>query len=601
MLQLVSVDEIELDLEVPTESVRVVAMQPFIRLQEDAFEPYQWSEHAIPAQSDAIMRTLDLAQGREGVPPADFLLFPEYALPGLEGIRQVHRRLSSTAWPAGSVVVGGVHGIDREEYRRICAEFAPTVQASDSPEAVDADQWLNCCLTWVKEENGTLRRWIQLKIRSAWEERNVQRQRMRGGSTVYVFKGRYANTDGFPCRFVTFVCYDWVAAPMGRTACDEVLQQLHTRWAGNPTPLHWAFVIQHNPSPNHVEFLRNTARFLIENTPSHFVMRREAVVIHANTAASERPARRGRGGHSSCVFSPSAQLDDRVCRPTVCMQSEVIRGSDSLARCKDVVFREIGECVHRFDVRVPQWVTPDASDRSTPLVLAEVHPLSDVSDPRLPGGQVPASVKWVNDELDVIERLSDPTLRDSPLQTPASAVEEALIRGLRSGDGALTLTRMRWANCDRSSGGEAEKRRENPDVWDRIEAEALQHLLHSLTSLGIAFPMELGEAASHGVIEASRRHVHVFAIRGDTHENCRAHYEDVHPARRADPTLVVLRDHHNLRFTEREVSKIYEVREDHGLRFIAYQDLATASREATDPEDLREAIDAFIPGDRRIV
>ena len=99
--------------------------------------------------------------------------------------------------------------------------------------------------------------------------------------------------------------------------------------------------------------------------------------MHVNTAVSKLPSRTGDGGFSACVFSPSAPLDCDGCRPTVCMQPKSLRGSQNLGRCKDVVFREMGECIHVFRVRVPRFITPDATDRTYPLVNAQVHSVAD--------------------------------------------------------------------------------------------------------------------------------------------------------------------------------------------------------------------------------
>ena len=57
-----------------------------------------------------------------------------------------------------------------------------------------------------------------------------------------------------------------------------------------------------------------------------------------------------------------------------------------------------------MEVRVPRSVVPNATDRTAALVGARTFPLcgNAGADPRIPGGPVPAVVKWVNDELDMV-------------------------------------------------------------------------------------------------------------------------------------------------------------------------------------------------------
>src|SRR4030042_3215048 len=104
------------------------------------------------------------------------------------------------------------------------------------------------------------------------------------------------------------------------TACDNVLDELNKQSNNLPIPVHWVFVIQHNNAPNHCSFLNSTYRFLTNREDFPFVARRDAVVLHANTAISKRPSRGGEGAFSACIFSPYTQFVCNVCRPTVCMQ-----------------------------------------------------------------------------------------------------------------------------------------------------------------------------------------------------------------------------------------------------------------------------------------
>ena len=499
---MVGVEVISVDLRMPSDHVCVVAMQPFIQLHSLNEEPFRWSDDATGQQLEAIRRTLACARvGLEGR-PASFTLFPEYSVPGIAGATGIDEAVTSGAWPNNSVVIAGVHGITKSEYGDLCDALAVRVSPSCEPDAIPDDQWVNSCLTWIADREGT----------------------------VYVFECRY-EPDGYPCRFVTFMCFDWVASLAGAAVCDEVLDRLNDKWAGSPKPLHWVFVIQHNPEPNHPSFLGSTYRFLTDVNAFPFVERKEAIVLHANTAVSALPARAGQRGFSACVFSPSAQLDCDSCRPTVCMQAGSLRGTDMLGRCKDVVFREMGECIHVFGVRVPRFVTPDARDRTYPLTCAQVHPASETTDPRLCGGPVPAAVKWLNDALDCMSAPSETTLAGCALQREAEVTESAVVDAMRTADGRTAHTCVNWAACSFSQGRLSRDggRCRNADRWAQPETDALEHVVHSLTSLGLTYELEIAGAALHGALRSDSGCVQVVAIRGETHEDCRRHYDSVAP------------------------------------------------------------------------
>jgi hypothetical protein len=597
----IEVEQITVNVRMPSEEVRIVAMQPFIKFASTTEEPFRWTNDAVEVQLAAIRRTLDITVGGFGGRSANFTLFPEYAIPGIDGAAVINERISAHEWPNESIIIAGLHGIPKAEYRKLCDMLTAHVSQSNKPDLVPDDKWVNCCVIWVKEREGVVRKWVQPKVRPAWPEMNVTCNDMFCGSNLYVFECQY-EPSGYPCRFVPLICFDWVASVAGATVCQELLTKLNHLWAQSQPALDWVFVVQHNTEPNHPSFLNSTYRFLTD--PAYaFVQRDKAIVLHANTAISPHPARTGQGGFSACVFSPSAQLDCNSCRPTVCMQPRSLRASNILEHCKDVVFREMGECIHAFTVRVPRFVTPDATDRTYPLPLAHVHATCDSSDSRLPGGSVPAAVKWVNDSLDGVERMSATALAECPLKVNAEAIERAIIDAMRPSDGHAASDSVNWAACSFSYGNVSrdESLRLNSDLWGAVEAEALKHVLHSLTSLELAYNLEFEGALLHGAIQGDGGFVQVVAIRGDTHQDCRLHYDKLVPKLGADPVLVIARDRDNLSPTAEEYAKIYETVGEGGLAFLDYQTLVTNCREAADKNTLKEHLDVFLPGHRRII
>lgn len=599
---MIDVEQIIVNVRIPSNEVRIVAMQPFIRLHSATEEPFRWSNDAVDVQLAAIDRTLDIARCGFGGRSANFTLFPEYAIPGIAGASAINDRISAAAWPNESIIIAGVQGIPKDEYRDLCNVLAAHVSQSNAPSSVLDNQWVNCCVIWVKDHEGVVQTWMQPKVRPAWPEMNVTCNDMFCGTKVYVFECRY-EPSGYPCRFVTLICYDWVASVAGTTVCHELLAKLTELRAPNPTALDLAFVVQHNPGPNHQSFLSSTYRFLTDANTHPFIERDKAIVVHANTAVSPHPVRTGSGGFSACVFSPSAQLDCNGCRPTVCMQPSSLRASNILGRCKDVVFREMGECIHAFTIRVPRFVTPDVTDKTCPLPLAHVHATCDSIDPRLSGGPIPAAVKWISDSLDGVARLSATALASRPLRTKAETIEPAIIDSMRLSNGHVASDSVNWAASSFSHGevSRNENRCLNADLWGTDEAAALEHVLHSLTSLGLAYILEFKSAVLHGALQLDDGFIQVVAIRGDTYEDCRLHYDKCIPHLGADPVLVIaLSPYHYVPMPE-EFLRLDETAGERGLAFLDYTTLVTNCRNAADSNTLKGLLHDFLPKHRRII
>jgi len=597
----IDVERIIVNVGMPSDEVRIVAMQPFIRFHSPPEEPFQWANDAVEMQLAAIHRTLNIARDGFGGRFANFTLFPEYAIPGIAGVAAINDRISANDWSNESIIIAGVHGIHKAEYRYLCDVLSAHVSQANAPDSVPDDKWVNCCVIWVKDREGAIRIFVQPKVRPAWQEMNVSCKDMFCGSHVYVFECQYV-PSGYPCRFVTMICFDWVASVAGNTVCKELLSKLNQLWTQSQPPLDWVFVVQFNTNPNHSSFLNSTYEFLTDPTYP-YVWRDKAVVVHANTAISPHPIRTGEGGFSACVFSPIAQLDCTGCRPTVCMQPSSLRGNKILQRCKDVVFREMGECIHTFTVRVPRFVTPDATDRTHPISSAHVYATCETTDPRLCGSSVPAAVKWINDSLDNIERLSEIALEGCHLKVEAEANEPAIINAICSFDGQAASNFVNRATCSFSRGSESreEARRCNADLWGADEADALKHVLHSLTSLGLAYTLDFEKVLLHGAVIYDEGFVQIVAIRGDTHQDCRLHYDKHILHQGTDPVVVITRDHDNLKPTKEEYSKIYETDSNSGLAFRDYHTLVTNCRNAADSNSLRRQLNDFLPGPRRII
>ena len=602
---MISFEQIKINVLMPSNEMRVVVMQPFIQFHSDPGtppkEPFRWSDAAVSEQLNAINRALDISQNSFAGRGANFTLFPEYAIPGFEGVSIINNRISATDWPKDSIVIAGVHGISKSEYTDLCDMLDAVVSKTNAPDSVPDDQWVNCGVIWVKDHDSAIEVWAQPKARPAWPEMNVRCSDMFCGTTMYVFEGRY-EPSGYPCRFMTFICFDWVASMAGTTVWRELLSQLNELWIEAQPALDWVFVIQHNTKPNHPSFLNNTYQFLTDPFYA-FVQRDKAIVMHANTAVSQQPIRTGQGGFSACVFSPTAQLECNCQRPTVCTMPCSLRGSDILERCKDVVFREMGECIHVFSLRIPRFVIPDATDRTYPMPTASVYGTHASSDPRLCGGPVPAAVKWINDSLDILRPMSATLLSGRPLKAVAEVIEPSIVTSIRGINGHMAADRINWAACSFSDHKESRDiaRRDNADLWEGLETDAMEHLLYSLTSVGLAYSLDVTGALLHGSIQTDNGFVQVVAIRGNTYEDCRLHYDTLVPKQGSDPVLVIARDRDNFDAAPEEFLRLDEINGESGLAFVNYQMLVNTCRIVADTHTLKEKLDAFLPGPRRII
>ena len=582
------------------ESVRVVAMQPFVRLQG-----FHWDPGHADRQMNAIQRTLELSRPVSGQVGSTFTLFPEYTIPGVGGAQLIDDSVRDPGWQNGSVVIGGVHGLGKDEYRELCESLTAEVLPVNAPDAVGNDQWVNCCATWIKDDQGEVKVWVQPKIKPSKPE--IEIGGMFCGSGIYLFRGRYQQ-GGFPCYWITLICFDWIAS--GPTpVLDTILQTLDEQQSkldeAGGLPLHFVFVIQHNKKPNHEVFLRNTAS-LLTDARFPWVERSNTVILHANTAGSLVPKRGGDYGFTACVFSPRNTFMDGCRLPTVCQKwAKKLRNRNDLGACSDVVFREMGACVHRFSLRVPKFVTATVGDRTLPLDRAEVFSTeaSAEPDPRLSGQPVPAEIKWLNDSLDELQHFSERVMCQKPLEAAAIAFEADLQSQVRDVGLKNAASRIvTWSTCPEGQ-QEEDEHDADPDLWGQRQTDGFEHVCHSLTGLGLAYDVKLDQGAPHGVLQSkdSSSLIRVVTIRGDDHVTCRQYFDRRIRKTLNDPILIVSRDHDNSTPTPEEFRKYFEPEGHCGTRFLDFQTLRQRCTNATDGAALRTFLDEFLPKDGRII
>ena len=541
----------------------MLLVQPFLEFEPPHQEPFPLSRACERRLSDAIDTVFECAASRH----PHVILFPEFALPGVTGVQRVMDRLSAPEVAAPTIVIGGVSGLSKEQYELLCQlTEINSVDPANAPQRVRGTEWVNTSITIVKEDNGVLKLWVQPKLSASWPEANYDHQAMFEGSAVRIFRVRFDND--VPCRFLALLCFDWVGQEDGQPVPEALLNEYDQicRTMDVPQDLQWVFVLQHNPKPNHATVLNATHRFLTQ-TVYPFVRRRDAAVIMTSTASSQQPTRRGSHGFSSIVFGPQAPFDRDGCRPTFATQSTRLRQSEVLGSCKDVVFREMGECLHLADVRVPNFVVADPTDRTAPLEQAQVFPMfGDVVDPRVPGEQVPAVVKWVNDELDEAPDFCTQYFDGEPIETALRETHRRIVDGycrLRSQDLELRIEAACAARASKEKRG-TDTTAEVDTTWDVEERGGLRHVIQTLTLVGGAVNVSVVDAQLHGRLD--EHGVEIAAISGTTHPDCVSALKRL-AVRTHSPILFVSQDDQNTTLLPREVESFADPRGGAGVKF----------------------------------
>lgn len=551
---MLEVMDIPLVLTFPSDWIKMVVMQPHVHLTDT--QPFRWPNGEKEKQIAGIKRTLEIAKNKQ----AHFTLFPEYSIPGLDAIDSISTLVIDGQWPNSSVVIGGVDGLSNNEYQQLCTLPNTNCHPRNGPDHVGQTEWVNCSVTWVKDNSGSVTRYIQPKICPAWPEKNIRCQEMFCGKAIYLFNAKYDNGD-FPFSFISLICFDWIGKINGSNTkvVDGFLQSMDKTYVGNPQCLHWIFVLQENDEPNHNMFIQRTSDFLTQRSTYPMVNRQNSTIVFVNNSTKTS------GGNiitsdrafTSCVFPADVSFVTQGAPPTISFASERFRGK-LINRCNDVIFRELRPCIHSFKVRVAQFLNLTQDSKCHPIEYAFVHPIDEhFDDPRFPDGPVPACVKWVNDELDNIESLS--TRSPNVMTSETNSSHERLITKLRNLPGNKQQNNVHYTTASHSD-NEDPNSWTNADSWDIQESEALEHLLHTTTICGIAENgIDLEDSKFHARTTIDGKLYEIVAIRGHQHPDCKRHFDNVCMFKINHPILLISRDIDNNPFTEKFSQKITKI------------------------------------------
>src|SRR4029077_7023793 len=98
-----------------------------------------------------------------------FTVFPEYSIPGLDGITCVETVLRADDWPNGTIVIAGTDALTKADFSALADADGTHLNATHNGLARIAEtEWVNCGITWVKTAGGNVERWLQPKLYPAW-------------------------------------------------------------------------------------------------------------------------------------------------------------------------------------------------------------------------------------------------------------------------------------------------------------------------------------------------------------------------------------------------------------------------------------------------
>ena len=538
MIRIETVDLSSRGVTLPSDRVGMVIAQPYLTLTPN--EPYRCTIATKAEQLEVLTKTLDVSRAAtHGAPKTHFTVFPEYSVPGLDGIAIINTALSAEDWPPGTIVIGGTDALSKGDF--VMLSSSPNTHLDTERNGVnriEANEWINCGITWIKADDGTVERWLQPKLSRALPEQNVPCQDMFLGKSVFLFKGQLDNGTFY--RFSTLVCFDWIASvdekKSWRWVVEDIQQQALQLQA--ELSLTWLFIIQRNPKPSHGEFLSEVAKFFDQNVVPN-VHRNDACLVFANNAGLPGPGRTSEYGCTSLIFSPHPQFVKSDCRPTFCNGGQHFRSSTLLNPYHDVLFRERGACIHSFVQANPRSLNFGAAGRTLPIDRAFVFPLNDFEDPRTPATHVPACVKWLNDELDTLPSLSI-QYPDASLANQAKPVHHQTISALRKIPAQSADNTVRLASTEsKKQVATGELKDKHADEWGDTEAKSVEHLIHTLNIIGLGFPNpKVGVEPAHATIVINHQFIDLLAIRGNTHKACIEHSKNFHPLPRRQVLLV---------------------------------------------------------------
>ena len=253
MIHISRVDLTERGILLPHDRVGMVIAQPHLTLTQQ--EPYRINPAGKPELLGNLSATL--AVSRDAPHQAEkthFTIFPEYSIPGLEGIELIDAALAGQQWPTGTIVIGGVDALSKADFAGLAGRAGSHLDTEHNAlDQIGDGEWINCAVIWTKAGDGTVERWLQPKLWPAWQEQTISYQTMFRGKSIFSFKGNLSNGQKY--RFASLICFDWIATIGAKRSWRWTLDDLGVQAGEGELALSWMFVIQCNTAPSHPTFM----------------------------------------------------------------------------------------------------------------------------------------------------------------------------------------------------------------------------------------------------------------------------------------------------------------------------------------------------------
>lgn len=286
-------------------------------------------------------------------PEADrplFVLFPELSLP-----RTLTDRVTEILEGRGqpTVVIGGLEYMVRDELEELATGLNLTVPPADLTENLHGGEVVNAASVWVSEPGNPVRHFLQPK-NHPYEDESPQ---LCCGELLGFFTSRQQGL-GRRLNFTIHVCSDFASAARVRQireACEQAQTGSH---------LDFAFVVQHNPNQNAIQFREATrAYFAGPEGATPLAETSGAAVVMINNAA-ERLQRRGDWADSQFKY----QFRHRVRRERLGAPDTYLIRDDGDFDTQSAVMRGTGPGAYlvRYKPRVLVSLSP-GQDRPEPF------------------------------------------------------------------------------------------------------------------------------------------------------------------------------------------------------------------------------------------
>jgi len=216
MIHISRVDLTERGIVLPHDRVGMVIAQPHLTLTQQ--EPFRTVAARKPELLDNLTATLAVSRAApHQAEKTHFTIFPEYSIPGLEGVDLLDAALADPQWPTGTIVIGGTDALSKSDFASLAGRAGSHLDtAHNELDQISDSEWINCAVIWTKAEDGTVERWLQPKLWPAWQEQTISYQSMYRGKSIFSFKGNLSNDQKY--RFSSLICSTGSprSAPSGR-------------------------------------------------------------------------------------------------------------------------------------------------------------------------------------------------------------------------------------------------------------------------------------------------------------------------------------------------------------------------------------------------